>query len=259
MLRKIMHYTTRPKLFGLNSWEKRNWGDEGDEQETGRQETTQTQTRNNYPESDLARTNWSKTLTDWGQPGAGYGANLPDYNAIFENAKKRINQYYMGSATSPGVIDTIKARGAQRGVQDSPAIDVLTSRMAAEEAGKIGDISTQVDTQKAQAIENARTNWLSSLTNLANLSPQSTTGTGTTTNYAPSTSAMDALGSLLGTGTQLAASYFTGQGIGSGLSSIFDLLNTSSSSGGVTSLANPYGSSYSEGLGKFGLDAMGGF
>ena len=58
-----------------------------------------------YAESTQARQDWSKTLTDWGQPGAGYGANLPDYEAIFENAKRRINEHYMGSATSPGVID----------------------------------------------------------------------------------------------------------------------------------------------------------
>jgi hypothetical protein len=227
-MRRLWHYQNRPKLFGFNSWEKRNWGD-GEDEETGRQETqqTQTQTRQAYPESDVARQNWGKTLTDWGQPGANYGANLPDYNAIFENAKRRINQYYWGGATGGGVIDKIKAGAAQRGVQDSPATGVLTSRMGAEEAGKIGDISVGVDTEKAKAIESARNNWLSSLTSLASLSPQSTTGvsSGSTTTYAPATTAMDMFGSLAGAGTQLAASYFTGQGIGSGLSSIFDLAN----------------------------------
>ncbi len=238
-MRKLWHWHSRPKLFGFNSWEKRNCG--GDEEETGRQETqqTQTQTRQAYPESDIARQNWAQTLTSWGQPGAGYGANLPDYNAIFENAKKRINQYYWGGATGGGVIDKIRSSVAQRGVQDSPALGVLTSRMGAEEAGKIGDISTAVDTEKAKAIESARNNWLSSMMNLANLAPQTTTGTpqGTTTTYAPATTAMDALSSILGAGAQMATGYFTGQGIGSGLSSILDLLNPK-----PDFLANPYSS-----------------
>jgi hypothetical protein len=223
------------------------WG--GDEEETGKQETnqTQTQTKTNYPETDAARQNWAQTLTDWGSSGT-YGASLPNYDNIYSNAAKKINQYYWGGATGGGVIDKIKAQAAQRGVQDSPATAVLTSRMGAEEANKLGDLSTTVDTTKANAIESARTNWLSSLTNLANLSPQSTTSTGnsTTTSYAPSSTAMDALSSLLSGATQLGTSYLTG-GASSGLSSIFDLLNTSSS-GGVTSLANPYGSSYGTGL-----------
>lgn len=235
---KLWHYATRPKLFGFNSWEKRNWGDDEDE-ETGRQESTQTQTKINYPETDAARQNWAQTLTDW-QGSGTYGANLPDYNAIFENAKKRINQYYWGGATGGGVIDKIRASTAQRGVQDSPALGVLTSRLGAEEAGKIGDISVGVDTEKAKAIENARINWLSSLTNLSNLAPQSTTGQSTTTSYQPATTGMDVLGSMLELGGNLAGSYFTGMGLGSGLSSIFDLVNP----GGVgmpKSLENPWG------------------
>lgn len=242
MLRKITHYVSRPKLFGINY--KRNWGD--DEEETQRQESTQTQTqtRQNYPESDLARQQWGSRLTEWGQPGAGYGANLPDLQAIFENAKRKINQHYWGSPTGPGVIDKIKSSVSQRGVQDSPALGVLTSRLGAEEAGKIGDISVGIDTEKANAIERARGKWLSSLMDLANLSPQSTTSTGrsATTMFQPATSAMDVLGTLLGAGTQLATSYFTGKGIGSGLSSILDLANINKAEPNY--LSNPFGGSY---------------
>lgn len=130
-----------------------------------------------YSEATNARQNWAKTLTDWGGSGT-YGANLPDYNAIFENAKKRINEYYYGSPSSPGMIDKIRASGAARGVQDSPAIDVLAQRSGVEQANKIGDISVGVDTQKAAAIEAARNNWLSSLMSLSSLKPSGTWSTG---------------------------------------------------------------------------------
>jgi len=219
-----------------------NWfglgGDDGDN-ETGRQETYSTTTRQAYPEADTARQNWGKTLTDWGQPGANYGANLPDYDAIYENAKRRINQYYWGGATGGGVIDKIKASAAQRGVQDSPATGVLTSRMAAQESGDLMNKSSEVDTAKANAIEQARNNWLTSLTNLTNIAPQSTTTKGTATTYAPATTAMDALTSIAGPAAELATSYYTG-----GTSDILkSLMNASNASGGITSLANPYGGS----------------
>ncbi len=148
-----------------------------------------------YPEATAGRENWAKTLTDWGASGT-YGANLPDYNAIFENAKKRINQYYWGGASSPGVIDKIRARGAARGVVDSPAIDVLTQRTGVEEAGKLGDISVGVDTAKAQAIEQARTNWLSSLMNLSQLKPSGTWSTGQAYQQPQQTGFGDVLGTL---------------------------------------------------------------
>ena len=164
-----------------------------------------------YPEAGGARQNWAKTLTDW-QGSGTYGANLPNFESIFENAKKRISQYYWGSPTGGGVIDKIRASAARRGVQDSPAADVLTSRMGAEEASKLGDISVGVDTQKAGAIEQARTNWLSSLMSLSQQKPSGTWSTGQSFQQPYQTGLSDVL-STLGTGAfQLASnmpSYMT--------------------------------------------------
>ena len=188
-----------------------------------------------YPEADTARQDWGKTLTDWGQPGQGYGANLPDYNAIFENAKKRINQYYWGGATGGGVIDKIKAGAAQRGVQDSPAMGVLTSRMGAEEAGQIGDKSVEVDTQKAAAIESARNNWLNSLMQLSAQKPSFVSGK---TGQFSAQSGVEGMTNLVGTIGQGAMQTYQSQQDRDFYSK---LLSQSQASGGVTSLANPYG------------------
>ena len=129
-----------------------------------------------YSEATGARGSWWDTLQNWGQPGANYGANMPNYDAVYENAKKRINQYYWGGPSGGGLIDKVRAGAARRGVAESPAIDVLTQRAGVEQANKLGDISTELDVTKANAIETARGNWLNSLTNLAQLRPSFVSG-----------------------------------------------------------------------------------
>ena len=47
-------------------------------------------------------------------------------------------------------------------------------RSGVEEPNKLGDLATVVGTDKANAIESARTNWLSSLQSLASLKPSFT-------------------------------------------------------------------------------------
>ena len=128
-----------------------------------------------YAESDAARGNWWQTLQDWGKSGS-YGANTANYDEIYNQAAKKINQYYWGGPSSPGMIDKVKAGAARRGVAESPAIDVLTQRTGVEEANQLGALSSEVNTQKAAAIETARNNWLSSLTNLSGLKPSYVSG-----------------------------------------------------------------------------------
>jgi len=189
-----------------------------------------------YAESDQARTDWSKTLTDWKDSG-NYGANLPDYEAIFANAKRRINEHYFGSATSPGVIDRIKSSAAQRGVQDSPATGVLTSRMAAEQSNQIGDLSVATDTQKAGAIESARRDWLNSLMQLSAQKPSYVSGK---TGQFSAQSGVEGMTNLVGTAGSGITSYLQNQ---QNQDFYNKLLSQQQASGGVTSLANPYGSS----------------
>lgn len=243
---KLWYTKKRPKLFCLNSWEKRNWGDE--EEETGRQETTQTMAPKDYTESTAARGNWWDTLQNWGKSGT-YGVDTGIYNDIYSQAAKKINQYYWGSPTGPGAVDKIKSNVAQRGAQDSPATGVLSSRMAAEEANKLGDLSTTVGTAKANTIENARGNWLNSLMQLAGLKSGAYTSTGNTTTYAPSTDAWDVLGTV-GSGVGMGLGYGLGETTGSDLMSTLTSLmspqktQSSLSDRGISSAFTDFGSNW---------------
>jgi hypothetical protein len=212
---RIWYVQNRPKMFNLNSWEKRNWGGEDEEKQTQTQDTTQTMKPEDYTESTAARGEWWNKLQDWGKSGT-YGVDTGIYDDIYANAAKKVNQYYWGSPTGPGAIDKIKSNVAQRGVQDSPATGVLTSRMAAEESNKLGDLSTSVGTSKANAIESSRNNWLSSLMQLSGLKSGAYTSTGnaTTTMTQPATNIWDTLGTIGGAAASAAVNYGTGDYMG---------------------------------------------
>lgn len=190
------------------------WDFGGDDEDTSTQTTTQTPQwyqAPDYAESTGARQNMWQTLQDWGKSGT-YGLQLPNFEDVFQNAQKRLNQYYWGGASSPGLIDKIRSQAARRGVSDSPAIDVLTQRAGVEQAGQLGDISTQLDVTKADAIEKARMNWLTSIQNLASMKPSGTWGgTTTTTMTQPQESFWP---SLVGAGIGLAGDYMFGNQLG---------------------------------------------
>jgi len=133
-----------------------------------------------YSETEGARKSWWNSLQDWGNSG-NYGVNLPNYDKVYENAQNRINQYYWGGPSGGGLINKMRAGAARRGMSDSPAADVLAQRMGVEQANQLGDISTNLDVTKANAVETARNNWLNSIMSLSNLRPQGTWGATTTT------------------------------------------------------------------------------
>jgi hypothetical protein len=144
-----------------------------------------------YSEATGARQDWAKQIKDWGA-SPSYGANLSNYDEIFANAAKKINQYYQGTASAPGMNDRLKASAARRGVSESPAADVLMQRSGVEEANKLGDLATTVGTDKANAIETARTNWMSSLQSLAQLKPSFTSPKSGQFGITPASSGMSA-------------------------------------------------------------------
>ena len=202
-------------------------GDDSNDSNIGSGNIVQTETpkfyaQPEYPEAEGARQNWSTTLQDWQKSGS-YGAVMPNYENIYNNAKNRINQYYWGGPSSGGLIGKIRASAARRNVTDSPATDVLTQRMGAEEAGKLGDISSNLDVTKANAVEQARTNWLTSLQNLAGLKMSGTWGgTKTTDMYEPT----EGMTGLVGTGVSGLGQETSDQSSMGWLDQILDQLNT---------------------------------
>lgn len=180
--RGIQSSIDKLRLFGtIDKFRTRYFGG-GDEKKS---ESTQTNTpqfyaQPEYAEATKARQDWSNTLNDWKSSGS-YGAVLPNFDNIYTNAAKKVNQYYWGSPSAPGLSDKIGADLARRGMSDQTAAGVLKQRMGVEEANKLGDLSSQVDTQKASAVESARNNWMTSLMNLSSMKPAGTWGETTTT------------------------------------------------------------------------------
>ena len=121
-----------------------------------------------FAETDAAREGWWSKLKEWGQQ-PGYGAIAPDWDAIWEQSKGKVSDYWRGTATTPGVMSRIKASAARRGVSDSPAFGVLATRAGAEESGQLKDIATTQATKRAAFSESGRRNWLQSMTQMSNL------------------------------------------------------------------------------------------
>lgn len=124
-----------------------------------------------YAESDSARGDWYNTLNKWGsQPG--YGAIQPDWNSIWENAKRKVTEYYRGGPAGPGAIAQVDASNARRNVSENPAGDTMKGRLSMNEGNSLQDIAVNQAIQEAQIGEKGRTDWLSSIMQLSGLKPQ---------------------------------------------------------------------------------------
>lgn len=125
-----------------------------------------------FPEAEKARQTWFGKLQEWGGM-PGYGAIAPDWGDIWEQAQKRVKEYYWGGpGGQPGLASKVKASAARRGVSQSPALETELSRMGMQEAGQLKDITTEMATKQAEFGEAGRLNWLQSLAGLTGVRPQ---------------------------------------------------------------------------------------
>jgi len=232
------HYQfTRPKLFGFNSWEKRNWGD--DEETTTTTSTPTPVMAPEYPEAEAARGKWWETLQDWGEQ-PGYGIIEPNYENIYKNAQKRLSEHYYGGPLSGGgVMGKVASDLARRNVSDSPAASVMRGRVGAQMANDLSNVSTQQDIARATAAEQARMGWLGSMQNLSAMKPNVAWGS-TTTQTQPGTSIWDTIGGIGGSLLSLANPYGGWMG---GLSSAIQPRQTQSSIRGYPEIG--FGMNYS--------------
>lgn len=119
-----------------------------------------------HEESAGARAKWWDLMQQWGgQPG--YGAVQPDWGSIWDNAQRKVQQYFWGSATDPGLVGKVKASSARRGVSESPASEAMISRMGATEANVLSDMAVQQGLKEAELSESGRLNYLQSLGTLS--------------------------------------------------------------------------------------------
>ena len=131
------------------------------------------------PESEEAkgaRKLWWDKLQNWGAD-PNYGAISPDWGDMWKQGQQKIRDYYWGSATQPGLIGKVKGSAARRGVSDQPALEKEITKMGVEEAGDIGDMTSQQNIAQAKFGEQARQNWLQSIMGLTNKSPAATSYT----------------------------------------------------------------------------------
>jgi hypothetical protein len=175
-------------------------------------QTTQTQTQAapqfvqapEYPESTAARGTWWDTLQNWGkQPG--YGAIQPDWNQIWNTASNKVNQYYWGGPTGPGLADKLKSSAAARGASQSPALEETLKNMGAAQGDQLSTMATQMGVQQTNLEQQGQSNWLNSLMALGQIKPTSTAYTPSSTTQSTTTSPTQSLlGSLLGVTGQVA-------------------------------------------------------
>lgn len=123
-----------------------------------------------YPETDAARATWGETLQKWGSM-PGYGAIAPDWNDIWDNARAKVQRYFMGGPEGPGAIATVKSNLARRGMSENPAAETQISRLGMSHGNFLQDLAVTQAIQEAQFGERGRETWLNSLMRLSGLKP----------------------------------------------------------------------------------------
>lgn len=181
-----------------------------------------------YDETGKARKSWFDSVQAFGQM-PGYGAIAPDWADIWEKSRKKVDQYYLGTATKGGAIDRVKASAARRGVSDSPALESQLGAMGVEAGGQIENLARDQAIAEAQFGEQGRQNWLQQIMALAGLggpggqwwTPWKTeTGTENTKMKEKKISTDSPYDNVNKVGQQL-ASLFSGLGGGGGMTSMF--------------------------------------
>lgn len=131
-----------------------------------------------YPESEEARKmSWEK-IQEFGKM-PGYGAIAPDWGEIWENAERKIGEYYQGGPLTPGVMGTMRAGAARRRVA-GPQKGYLEAAVGAQHAGAVQDYLTKQNIARAELSESGRRSWMGDIQRLSAMKPQYVTSGYTT-------------------------------------------------------------------------------
>lgn len=130
-----------------------------------------------FEQGQTATNDWLNQLTqDQNDPSGNFGAISPDWNDIWAQTQRQVQQYYNGTATSPGVNDQIKASFAQRGMSGDPAASYLTAASGANEAEQLNEASQAQNIAKQTFAQQGKQNWLNSIASLQNQTANSKSG-----------------------------------------------------------------------------------
>lgn len=107
--------------------------------------------------------NWASQLNSMqNDPTGNFGAIAPDWNDIWSQTQQQVNNYFNGTATTPGVNDQIKGSFAQRGMSGDPASSFLMAQSGANQAQDLGNLSAQENIAKNSFAQQGQENWLNS-------------------------------------------------------------------------------------------------
>lgn len=152
-------------------WLSELFGGGGSGQNNTQDTTNKWEMAPDYAESAAARGTWGDTLKNWStQPG--YGAIAPNWDSIWQNAAKKVQQYFHGGPMGPGAEAGVKSNLAGRGMSENPAAEETLGRLGMQEGQQLGDMAVNQATQEANFGEQGRTTWLNSIMQLAGLKPQ---------------------------------------------------------------------------------------
>jgi hypothetical protein len=241
--RRLWHNIEQPKLFGLNTWEKRNWGDD---EEVPQQAAVKTAddlfneaiafARENTPLAYGAR---ESALADYASGNKYYESYQP---TSFEQALG--NQYFQN--VMPDVERSIKQNLSLSGIESSPVLASLIGTQRGNLGVSIGEYLSNLGNTRATNSLNARMgidpystygNYLNTDTNQSNLNNK-ITYQNALENYNATQANQEALSSMISSLFGTGVNALTG-----GTSSLSNLFGNSGSSAlgtTVTSSSDPY-------------------
>lgn len=169
-----------------------------------------------------------------------YGAIQPDWNDIWNQTQQQVQNYFSGTATTPGVNDQISASFAQRGMSGDPAASYLQAASGANEAQDLGNLSAQQNIAQNQFGLEGQQQWLNS--NAAFQSAINPTA-GSWTGAQPYATTGQQIGNAIGAAGSGAVQYGIGAANNnSQMSYLNSILNPTTTSGYTTS-SLPYANS----------------
>lgn len=159
----------------------------------------------NYQVGQDVTKQWQNQLTQ-DQNDPNFGAISPDWNDMWQQTQKQVQQYYNGSSINPGVNDKINASFAQRGMSGDPAASFLQMQSGANEASDLSNLSAQQNIAKQTFANQGKNQWLQSIGNLQNQTSNAASG-GTWTGAQPYATTGQQIGNAIGSFGSGLASY----------------------------------------------------
>ncbi len=198
-----------------------------------------------YEQGQTATNDWLNQITaDQNDPTGNFGAISPDWNDIWDQTQKQVQQYYNGTATSPGVNDQIKASFAQRGMSGDPAAAYLQAASGANQASQLSTLGAEQNIARQQFANQGKSQWLNSVQAFQNQVANGPTGGASSITTAPTTTQQ--IGNAIGAaGSGFASAAIQGAGQSNQLAYLQSLMNGSQGYSFAPSTgATPGGSSF---------------